>query len=254
MDFLQLKYMAFENDLSRDIERISSDTMADVVELRLREYFKKKLFKPGDQLPKELDLAAALGVSRNVVREALSRLRMLGMIESRKKRGMILAMPDVLGAFERVLDPLIIGDHTLQDLFELRLVLEMGLADILFINMTDQSLSELEKIAKNEINSGKQMFRIKNEIAFHGKLYEMAGNDTLKRFQGMLLPVFGFVVRLEHEFISGKVTHRDLVEILKTGTKDDFREGMYEHLKPHFEKLKALKAGKVIQDKVVIKV
>lgn len=233
--------MLKKNDLSKDIARIESDTMADVVEFRLREYFKKKLFKPGDQLPKELELAEALGVSRNVVREALSRLRMLGMIETRKKRGMILGMPDVLGGFERVLDPLIIGEDTLQDLFELRLVLEMGLADILFININEKSLSELEKIAENEVLDGKQIFRIKNEIAFHGKLYEIAGNDTIKRFQGMLLPVFGFVVRLEQDFISGKVTHKDLVQILKTGTKDDFRQGMYEHLKPHFERLVELK-------------
>ncbi len=230
-----------EDDLKMHLEPISSDRMADVVEMRLREYFKKKSFKPGDQLPKEIELATALGVSRNVLREALSRLRMLGLVDTRKKRGMVLSMPDVLGGFQRVLDPLIMDDDTLQDLFELRLVLEMGLADILFISITDKSLRELETIAKNEVKGDKPIFRIKNEIAFHGKLYEIAGNKTLKRFQGMLLPVFEYVVRLEKEFISGKVTHRDLVEILKSGTKDDFREGMYEHLKPHFGRLETLK-------------
>lgn len=246
--------MITKYDLSKDLERISSDTMADVVELKLREYFKKKSFKPGDQLPKELELAYALGVSRNVVREALSRLRMLGMIETKKKRGMVLTTPDVLGGFERILDPLIIGDDSLQDLFELRLVLEMGLADILFINMTDQNLHEIEQIAKNEIQDNKQIFRIKNEIAFHGKLYEMAGNNTLKRFQAMLLPVFEFVVRLEKTFISGTVTHLDLVDILKNGTKEDFREGMFEHLKPHFEKLKYLKEVQVSLDRNTLSV
>src|SRR3546814_8347074 len=50
------------------------------------------------------ELAEALDVSRNVLREALSRLRMLGMIETKKKRGMILAEPDILGGFERVMD------------------------------------------------------------------------------------------------------------------------------------------------------
>lgn len=232
--------MAMQNELSREIGRVSSDTMADVVELRLRDYFKKKSFKPGDALPKELELAEALGVSRNVVREALSRFRMLGMIESKKKRGMVLSSPDVLGAFERILDPLIITEETLKDLFELRLVLEMGLADILFINMTDKGLRDLEQIVDNEIKSPLE-FRIKNEIAFHGKLYEIAGNDTLKRFQIMLLPVFGFVLKLEKEFVSGKVSHRDLVEILKKGNKDDFRQGMYEHLKPHFDRLEGMK-------------
>lgn len=233
--------MTVKNNLSLDLGKIPSDTMADVVEMRLRDYFKKKSFKPGDPLPKEQELADALGVSRNVLREALSRLRMLGMVETKKKRGMILSSPDVLGGLERVLDPLIISPDALQDLFELRLVLEMGLADVLYLNLNDQSIRELEIIANNEKKKDKEVFRITHEIAFHGKLYEMAGNDTIKRFQHMLLPVFGFVLQLEKEIVSGKVNHLDLVDILKNGTKDDFRNGMYEHLKPHFERLEAMK-------------
>jgi GntR family transcriptional repressor for pyruvate dehydrogenase complex len=230
--------MDVEN-LSKDLARVSTETMADIVELRLREFIKKKAFKPGDALPKEMELVEALGVSRNVVREALSRLRMLGMIETRKKRGMILASPDVLGTFERVLDPLIIDDQILQDLFELRLALEMGLAELLFLRKTDKDIAELEKIAIDEKQDGEQRFRVKNEIAFHGKLYEITGNNTLKRFQTMLMPVFGYVTTLEKDrtYQSGKVTHLDLVNILKNGTKEDFKTGMYEHLKPHFDGL-----------------
>src|ERR1700712_4484766 len=119
-------------ELSSDLKRIDHKTMADVVEIRLREFLKKKSFKPGDALPSEQQLAEALGVSRNVVREALSRLRMLGIVETKKKRGMLLSRPDILGSFERVLDPLIMDTSTLQDLFELRLTLEIGLADILY--------------------------------------------------------------------------------------------------------------------------
>lgn len=222
------------------LERIVPTTMADVVEVKLREYLKNKPFLPGDALPTEAELAEALGVSRNVLREALSRLRMLGMIESKKKRGMVLTKPDILGAFEKVLDPLIIDKDTLQDIFELRLVLEMGLADLLFLRKKQKDVEELEAIAKAEkYDSGKQ-FRIKSEIEFHGKLYEMTGNNTLKRFQSMLLPIFGYVITLEKKKISGKVNHLDLVQILKKGTKEDFKQGMYEHLKPHFDRLKAL--------------
>ena len=218
-----------------DLEPISTKTMADVVEVRLRDFLKKKSFKPGDSLPKEIELAEGLGVSRNVVREALSRLRMLGMIETRKKRGMVLSRPDILGSFERVLDPLIIGKDALQDLFELRLVLEMGLADLLYIRKTAQDIDALEAIAIKENNSDNS-FRIKNEIAFHGKLYDITGNDTLKRFQIMLLPIFGYVITLEKN-LTGKVTHLDLVEILRHRNKDEFKKGMYEHLKPYFDRL-----------------
>ncbi len=231
------------NDLSKDLTPISSNTMADVVEVRLREYLKKKSFRPGDALPKELELAEALGISRNVLREALSRLRMLGMIETKKKRGMILARPDILGTFERVLDPLIIDNNTLQDIFELRLVLEMGLADLLYIRKTDKDIEELENIAKKEVKQD-DSFRIKSEIAFHGKLYDITGNDTLKRFQIMLMPTFEYVLTLEKKPIRGKVSHMDLVQILKTGTKEDFKIGMQAHLQPHFDRLNKIKTNK----------
>jgi len=225
------------NNLRKDLSPIETNSMADIVELRLREYLKKKSFKPGDVLPKELELAAALGISRNVLREALSRLRMLGMVETRKRRGMVLTRPDILGAFERVLDPLIIDQNTLQDIFELRLVMEMGIAELLYSRKTERGILELEQIAKKEVNSDNS-FRIKNEIAFHGKLYEISGNDTLKRFQIMLLPIFGYVLTLEKKLTHGLVTHLDLVEILKEGTVEDFKKGMQAHLEPHLNRLK----------------
>jgi GntR family transcriptional regulator, transcriptional repressor for pyruvate dehydrogenase complex len=224
---------------SIDIEKITHKTMAEVVEIRLREYLKKKAFKPGDALPTEMELSEALGVSRNVLREALSRLRMLGMIETRKKRGMVLASPDILGSFERVLDPTIIDENTLRDIFEIRLTLEMGLADLLYLRKTKKDVEELEKIAlTHSVTEGPETFRIKNEIAFHGKIYQMTGNETLKRFQSLLLPTFGYLVSLEKVPIIGKVTHIDLVKILKKGSKEEFRQGMLSHLQHHFDKLK----------------
>ena len=224
-----------QNNLSEYIEPISTKTMAEVVEVKLREYFRKRSFKPGDALPTEVELAQALGVSRNVVREALSRFRMLGIVETKKKRGMVMSNPDILGSFEKVLDPLIIDDATLQDIFELRLVLEMGLADLLYIRKTDKAIADLERIAREEETDTN--FRVQNEIAFHGKLYEMTKNDTLKRFQTMLLPIFAYVITQEKKPIRGKVSHIDLVNILKNGTKEDFKKGMLAHLQPHFNRL-----------------
>lgn len=220
------------------LEPVAKQTRTDVVEAHLRDYLKKKSFKPGDALPKEFELAEALGVSRNVLREALSRLRMLGMIETKKKTGMVLARPDILGAFERVLDPLIIDKDTLQDIFELRLVLETGMAELLYLRMTKKDIDELEKIAMKEKKYSDATFRIENEIAFHGKLYEISGNQTLKRFQIMLLPIFDYVVTLEKKHMKGEVDHLGLVRILKEGTIEDFKKGMKAHLQPHFDRLK----------------
>jgi len=225
------------SNLANKLGKINAPTMTDVVEVRLREYLKKESFKPGDALPSELEIANALGVSRTVVREALSRLRMLGMIESRKRSGMILARPDILGAFERVLDPLIIDDETLQDIFEIRLLLELGLPELLYKKINKQHIEELEEIARNEIVTDNS-FKVNNEIAFHGKLYEISGNDTLKRFQILLLPIFAYLTTKVVNPVGSKVSHLDLVEILKHGTKEDFKAGMLAHLQPHFDRIK----------------
>lgn len=226
-------------ELSSDLKRIDHKTMADIVEIRLREFLKKKSFKPGDALPSEQQLAESLGVSRNVLREALSRLRMLGIIETKKKRGMLLASPDILLSFERVLDPLIMDKKTLQDIFELRLTLEVGLADLLYLRKTKKDVDELREIALQQKKMlTAQAFRIKHEIAFHGKIYQMTGNHTMQRFQNMLLPVFGYVLLLEKEYKSAKVSHLDLVDLLENGSKEKFRQGMIEHLRNHFNSLK----------------
>jgi GntR family transcriptional repressor for pyruvate dehydrogenase complex len=231
------------NDLSKDIRPIHLATMADVVEQRLLEYLKMKSFRPGDALPKEQELADSLGVSRNIVREALSRLKMLGMIDSKKKRGMIMAEPDILGSLERVIDPMIMSHSTMQDLFELRLVLEMGLADLIYPRMKKGDIEELQSIVDHEVNKIQKPFKIEHEIAFHGKLYRMTGNDTFIRFQHLLLPVFQFVFEYENKINGqapvGQVTHRDLVAILQEGGAEDFRMAMKEHLKPHFSRVKS---------------
>ncbi len=221
-----------------DLTPIATSTRADIVEIRIREYLSNKKLKTGDTLPTELELAEALDVSRNVLREALSRLRMLGLIETKKKRGMVLSAPDILGSFERVLNPQLMDDNTMKDIFELRLVLELGMAELLYLRKTDQDIAELEQIVKKDKNANAEEFRISQEIAFHGKLYEITGNTTLKRFQTMLMPIFGFVLSKSHHSIKSEVTHSDLLQILKNGNRDSFSDAMREHLRPHLEFLK----------------
>ncbi|MDR2270134.1 MAG: GntR family transcriptional regulator [Sphingobacterium sp.] len=218
-----------------DLTPIATSTRADIVEMRIREYLSNKKLKTGDTLPTELELAEALDVSRNVLREALSRLRMLGLIETKKKRGMVLSSPDILGSFERVLNPQLMDENTMKDIFELRLVLELGMADLLYLRKTDKDIAELELIVKKDKNADLEEFRISQEIAFHGKLYEITGNTTLKRFQTMLMPIFGFVLSNSHHSIKSEVSHSDLVQILKNGDRDSFSKAMREHLRPHLE-------------------
>jgi DNA-binding GntR family transcriptional regulator len=54
----------------------------------------------------------------------------------------------------------------------------------------------------------------------------------------MLLPVFGYLVSLEKVPIVGSVSHLDLVNILRNGSKEEFRKAMAKHLEHHFKKIR----------------
>lgn len=226
------------------IKPINTLSLVDKVELRLMEFFSENNLQPGDAIPKELEIAESLGVSRTVVREALLRLRTLGLVESKKHRGMILTRPDVLIGFEKVLDPKLLSEETLQDIFELRLILEMGMADLLLARKTQKDINDLERIVRREEKNNNETtkFSLKQEIDFHGKLYQMSGNRTLQRFQNLLLPAFQYIhdhgfFNKDYKYTKKNISHRDLLETIKTGSAETFREAMRQHLEPHYDKV-----------------
>ncbi len=220
---------------------ISSITMTDQAEEQLRDYFVNRGFKIGDTLPKEAELAEALGVSRSVIREALSRLRMLGMIDVRKRRGTILTEPDVLSGMSRILEPKLLSKQTLKRLFEVRLMLEMGLGEFLYSRITERHFHKLEDVLEEEAHAGSKAELVELDIKFHSTLYEITGNPVIIRFQRMLQPIFQYGLDYRAEIHKPgkppKVTHRDLVDILKNGDAATFREAMRQHFELHFQLL-----------------
>ncbi len=220
---------------------INKTTLVDDVENHLINYLVENDFKPGDQMPKEIELAESLGVSRSVVREALSRLRMLGILKSYKRRGLVVSTPDILIGLDRVIIPQILDQKTMQDLFELRLILEMGLAEILFLRRTEKDIAELRQILKKEKGSKTRAITIDAEVEFHGKLYKIAGNSTLHRMQSILWPVFDYLERLEmrkgEKPHLSEVSHQMLVEIIETGTPQQYQDAIKKHMKVHLDRI-----------------
>ena len=225
-----------------NLAAIDTKTLVDRVEQQLIDLLVSNKVKMGDAIPKETDLAETLGVSRTVIREALLRLRMIGLIDSKKKRGAILTNPDLLSLLKKSMYPSVLSDETLKDIFEMRLVLEVGMADFIFAKITEKDLDDLDQIVSKEPDTLKStFFEIEHEVRFHGKLYEITGNKTLKGFQKMLLPVFNHVhhseLLKETTELKDFVSHRDLVTILRNGNPEKFRNGMRKHLENHFQRL-----------------
>lgn len=214
-------------------------TLVDQVEDKLLTYLKEKDLRAGDSIPNELELAAALGVARSVLREALSRLKMMGMIESRTRRGMILTEPSILGGMKRVVDPRILSEESLFDILGFRIALEIGICSDLFRNITPKDIIELEEIVRLGIVFENNEYAPVSEFSFHAKLYEITGNKTISQFQDIIHPVMVFVknkfkdllepINIEMKANGQLVTHADLLEYLKKADQTGYRQAIEQH-------------------------
>ena len=229
-------------DFKAVIPSIDTRSLVDKVEKNLIDLFVQHNLKPGDVIPKEIELATAMGVSRTVIRESLNRLKTMGLIEAKKHKGTIIKSPDFSGILQKSLIPKILDLGTLRDIFEMRLLIEVGMADFIVARATDKDIEQLMTIVKDEISpSSDTLFDVDYEIKFHGKLYDITGNETLKSFQSMLLPVFNYAYSsglINKQFETKHyVSHKRLVEILQVRDANKFREGMREHLENHFQRI-----------------
>src|SRR6202049_2575262 len=90
---------------------------------RIREQLALGVLKPGDKLPPERDLAHQLGVSRNVLREALRSLEMAGVLRLLKgvKGGAFIQEGDTSRMNEVMRDMLSLGTISVRELSEARI-------------------------------------------------------------------------------------------------------------------------------------
>ena len=230
-------------------------------ELTLVEQAQKDILKyisdsQDSKLPKEQELVEKLGVSRVVVREALSRLRAVGMIETKRKKGSVVVVPEVFGVLKSIVASGLLDKDTLRDLYELRLMLEIGMADFVFANKTDEQMAQLDSIVAEEVKLWDDMAVAENDdrryevarqltdvdIRFHSKLFEMTGNKSLIDFQYILRHLFTlYYPKVRTDYHSRTlVSHVSLFNILRTGTPDAFRMGMRLHLKTQFDNMERI--------------
>ncbi len=213
-----------------------NDTLVEQTQRNILRYIMRNSQGVNSVLPKEQELADLLGVSRVVVREALSRIRALGFIETKKKKGTVVIMPEVFGVLKLIVESGILNRESLKELYQLRLMLEIGMADFIFLNKTEEDIAALQEIVEREERATSTEESIKLDILFHSTLYHITKNKSLTDFQNLLEPLFRFYAPRTKDYRARQiVTHSSLVYMLRTGTADAFRLAMRMHLNTQFE-------------------
>src|SRR5438445_9639565 len=98
---------------------------------KIRERIVSGAWGPGDRLPKESELAAELGLSRNSLREAVRALSQLRVLEVRQGDGTYVSSlePGLLLESTGFVSALLLGETELE-LYEVRRILEAAAADL----------------------------------------------------------------------------------------------------------------------------
>jgi len=139
--------------------------------------------KPGDRLPREADLAEQLGISRSPLREAVSVLSMLRILDVRRGDGTYVTSltPEVLlETMGFIID--FHQDSSILDLFELRRALEPMAAEKAALLMSDDEAAGLLALTEAVGPDAPVGEVVANDLEFHHRIAAAAGNAVLCSF------------------------------------------------------------------------
>ncbi|MDF2790877.1 MAG: ycbG [Neobacillus sp.] len=148
--------------------------------------------KPGDKLPTEMELMEILNVSRPVLREALSSLESLGVINRKTREGTFFNNKISSHPFSIMLS---LAHDNLQAMVEARMALELGLITIAAEKISDEDLKRLKQTIEIIENNKDQNYG-EADIEFHRIIALSANNQIV---EGMVDSLIVTLVKIDSE-------------------------------------------------------
>lgn len=169
------------------------------------------------RIPPEPELAEALGVGRNTVREAVRALAHAGILEVRQGDGTyVRATSEVSGAVRRLCGP------ELRDVLQVRRCLEVEGARLAAVARTDEDLAELRALLKRRDGhqqQGRDEDFARADTDFHLAVVRSAHNPVLTElYCGLTEVVVASVATASGKPVrADQIRHRGLLEAIAAG-------------------------------------
>lgn len=197
----------------------------------------------GEMLPSERELCQRIGVSRPVMREAMSALQLLGIIRTDPGRGSFVgdAAPHAMGSKIWTLA----AEQSPAEVMETRQILDPAAARLAADRLTPEGAATLERILEEmraiaaEVTDASQFGRL--DFRFHQAVADASGNSVISKFTRA---VVGYAnQRLwrsmrEHSYRYSRglalrylAHHEATYRYLAHGAGEDAARSMLEHLK-----------------------
>jgi DNA-binding FadR family transcriptional regulator len=236
--------------------------LAQQVVAQLTEHIHKGELHPGDKLPTETEIMVEQGVSRSVVREAISRMQAAGLVETRHGIGTFVLPPPppAMG-----IDPATVT--TVRDviaLLELRIGLETEAAGLAASRRTEAQLQEVRAaLAALQQAARRGEDTVELDQRFHLAIAQASGNEYFRA----ILQHLGANIIPRARINSARLTHADpvaymeqvgreheqIVEAIARGDAESARAAMRLHIGNSRERLrKAQEALEAAQDRTAL--
>jgi len=225
--------------------KFRKDILSEQIAERLLSMIREKQLHPGDRLPPERELAAAMGVSRPSLREALRALSIMGVIENRQGSGTFITSlkPDLLVQHLDFIFAL--NDTTFLDLFQARKILEVGLAALAVQNITPLEIDALEGCVSKAATciEDAEAF-LQADLELHELIIAAARNNILALFMGSINNLNIASRRRTSERMETRrqtlEDHRRIVAAIRSGKPQAASQAMRDHLDHVEQKLKEI--------------
>ena len=161
-------------------------TLAQEVMETMEREIRQGIYQPGEKLPTEPEVMARQGVSRTVVREAMSRLQASGMVETRQGVGTFVLAPSAGDALLNI-DTRQVKLRQVFAMLELRVSLESDAASLAATRRTDAQLAAMRE-ALDAFDAHRQtgLSTAEDDFRFHAQIAAATGNEYFEQVMSSL--------------------------------------------------------------------
>lgn len=222
-----------------EYKRIRPRKIYEEVADTLLEMIKTGMIQTGDKLDSVEQLAKSFNVSRSAIREALSALRAMGIVEMHQGDGTYVKGFDSARFSVPVSIAFLMKQDDINQLLEVRKILEVGAVASAAENYKEKDLIPIQEALKKMENSdGNETIAEQADFDFHVSIAEATHNDILislmRSVSDIMIETMRETRRLwlddEQNSIKLNQEHRKIYLAIKERNKDAAQQHMFRHL------------------------
>ncbi|WP_318246131.1 FadR/GntR family transcriptional regulator [Halobacillus halophilus] len=222
-----------------DYKPIRSKKIYEQVADSLLESLKNGELNPGDKLDSVEHLAKSFSVGRSAVREALSALRAMGILEMRQGEGTYIKSFEASRFSLPTSAAFLMRTEDMKELLEVRQILEVGAAGSAALSHKTEDLKPMEEalLEMAEANGNNEIGE-QADLAFHMALVKATHNEMLIQLMQSVSEIMVQAMRETRKLLHSKERtekllqeHRRIFQAIKDRSELQAREEMMVHLR-----------------------